>query len=278
MSNSPLQVRPQTIAGIDFGQLYRSHMMASGGRRKPPEHWDARAEQMDRRSQPDSSYVTQFMGQLNLQDCATVLDVGCGSGAIALALAPQVETVFAIDYSTAMLERMMCNARSRGIGNIVPLLRSWEDDWLDIPACDLAIASRSTAVMDLESALHKLDAKARKRACLTSATGSRFVNPMLLEALDRAVPAAGLDKPDYIYAINLLYRMGRRPRVDYIERESRGDRSPDAEEFVRAAAFAIDSLSDLDIQKLTAWRAHNPAEPIFIGQSRDAWAFIAWDV
>lgn len=116
-----------THADIDFGQLYRSHMTAAGGREKPPEEWDARAEAMGRMV-GESRYVDDFIARMDLSCCTTLLDVGCGTGAIALALAPHLQRVVGLDYSTGMLEVMMRNAHALGHANVAPIRRAWEDD------------------------------------------------------------------------------------------------------------------------------------------------------
>ena len=175
-----------TIDDIDFAQLYRDHMKAAGGRRKPPEERDRRAAcYADKFGSRPNAYVTKFIELAPHGDCETLLDVGCGPGAIALALAPSMSKVFGLDYSPAMLARMEAAAAAAGLKNVSGILRSWEDDWSDIPACDLVVASRSTAVMDLDAALKKLDAQARRRVCLTSPVGGRHIPPEIFEALGR---------------------------------------------------------------------------------------------
>lgn len=43
-------------------------------------------------------------------------------------------------------------ARQQGLGNIDTVHRAWGDDWVDVPVCDIAIASRSTTVEYLDAA------------------------------------------------------------------------------------------------------------------------------
>jgi SAM-dependent methyltransferase len=263
-----------TILDVDFGQLYRNHMSAAEATAKPPKVWDARAAAMDRRMRERESYVTDFIGRLDAADCATLLDVGGGQGTIALALASRFERIILIDYSPAMLDLARRNAEQAGVENITFRLRSWDDDWCDVPVCDMAIASRSTAVADLESALAKLDAKARKSAAITSFVGGRSVDRSLLEAIGRPAPPS-LDKPDYIYAINLLHRMGRLPRLDYIARDKREDAKQDAESFRRSLQFVLGALDDAEWRRALAWRERQPSTPLF-ERDQDYWAFIAW--
>lgn len=263
-----------TILDVDFGRLYRNHMAGAGARPKPPAAWDARAATMDRRMRGRDGYVQDFISRLDAADCATLLDVGCGQGALAIALAPRFEQVFALDYSPAMLDLARRNAEAAGVKNIQTILRSWDEDWSDIPACDLVIASRSTAVTDLECALAKLDAKANKSAAITCFVGGRAINRGLLEAIGRPAPAA-LDKPDYIYAINLLHRMGRLPRLDYIARDKSEDARGDDEAFRRNVQFALGPLDEAEGRRIASWRAQNPAAPLF-ERDQDYWAFISW--
>lgn len=260
-----------THADIDFGQLYRDHMAAAGGREKPPEEWDARAEAMGRMT-GESRYVEEFVGRMNCSGCATLLDVGCGTGAIALALAPRLQRVFGLDYSRGMLDAMMRNAAALSLDNVAPIRRAWEDDWRDVPACDIVTASRSTTVMDMADALAKLDAKATKRVYLTSLVGGRFIDAEVAELLGSARPAL----PDYIYIVNILYRMGRYPRLDYIENANRLAGAEDFEEFARKVAFTFGEINAAGRTRLRQWYDADP-DRARRGGAPFRWAFISWD-
>lgn len=258
-------------ADIDFGQLYRTHMAAAGGREKPPEEWDARAETMSALI-GQSRYVEEFIARVDLTGCATLLDVGCGTGAIALALAPRLQRVYGLDYSTGMLEVMMRDARARGHDHVVPIRRAWEDDWSDVPACDIVTASRSTTVMDMADALAKLDAKATRRVYLTSLVGGRFIDAEVAELLGRSRPPL----PDYIYIVNILYRMGRHPRLDYIENDNRLAGTEDFDAFARKIAFSHGDIDEAGRARLRRWYDADP-ERARRGGAPFRWAFIHWE-
>jgi SAM-dependent methyltransferase len=263
--------RPRTIDDVDFGRLYREHFAASGSREKPPEAWDARASDLSRELS-GSPYVDELLRLVDLTGCRTLLDVGCGPGTVALALAPRLERVWGLDYSRGMLGAMMGHAAARGLANVEPILRSWEDDWSDVPACDLVVASRSTLVRDMEDALARLDAKAKRRVCLTSLVGGRFVRADVLEVLGRERPAY----PDYVYIVNLLHRMGRHPRLDYIRAGRRPDESQGLDQLVRRVEFSLGSLSPEERERLEAWYREDP-ERAERGREPYRWAFVSWE-
>ena len=259
-----------TIFAIDFARLYRDHMVAVGGT-KTPEDWNARADKMNRK-QEMGAYETAFVNHIDFSGCTTLLDVGCGTGNIALAAAPHLEKVFGLDYSSRMLALFMENARLQGLDNVTPIERAWEADWDDVPVCDIAVASRSSAVKDMADALGRLNAKARRRVYLTSLAGGRFIDPRILAAVGRE----RMPLPDYIYIINILYQMGIHPRLDYIETENRLSGSTDFNTFSGKVAGILGELTPAEEEKLKSWydadpkRAQQGGEPF-------RWALVSWE-
>ena len=178
------------LKAIDFAQLYRDHLARSGRRFKTPEDWDVKAEKI-RTTVLESAYRTAFVSKVECSAGDTVLDVGCGPGTIALALAPQVKRVYALDYSQGMLDAMLKNAAQLQLHNVQPILASWEEDWEDVPVCDIAIVSRASIVADMDDALTKLNLHARKKVYMTQLVGGRFGSreiETLLGREDRSFP------------------------------------------------------------------------------------------
>ena len=200
-----------SLHDIDFEQLYRAHM-AAVGRPKPASDWDARAEGATL-PPADTGYTAEFVRRMDLRDCRSLLDVGCGPGHIALAVANQLDVVHGLDYSPRMLERLLEHAQAQGTHNVQAHLRSWDDDWADVPVCDIVVASRSTLVRDMGDALRKLHAKAGRRVYLSSLVGGQFRDVAALQAAGEPVPPA---LPDYLYIVNILYAMGVHARVDFL--------------------------------------------------------------
>lgn len=260
-----------TLDAVDLAGLYRAHLAAAGRRGKEPGDWDRRAGELAREV-VGSRYAEAFVSRMDLTGASTLLDVGCGPGTIALPLAPRLSRVYGLDYSQAMLDTLAANAAGRGLGNVVPILRAIEDDWTGVPACDLVVASRSTLVEDLAGTLARLDAWARLRVYVTSLVGGRFVDPAVLEAIGRDQPPL----PDYIYTVNLLHRMGRRPHLDYIEGDPRPTVSRDFESYARRVSFSVGDLTPAEREKLSAWFEADPARALE-GRPPLTWAFVWWE-
>ena len=98
------------------------------------------------------------------------------------------------DYSNAMLGAMRDKAAEMQLTHVETLHRAWEDDWSDVPTCDIVVASRSTTVEDIATALERLHAKARLRVYLTHLVGGHFTDPAIQAVIGRRVPSV----PDYI--------------------------------------------------------------------------------
>ena len=265
------------IQDIDFGRLYKEHMIAAGGMKRPPEEWDDRAKDLNRFVVESNSYVSDFTALMQFDDCSTLLDVGCGPGTIGLFLAPRLEKVYGLDYSQGMLANLQANAAAMGAQNVVPIQRAWEDDWSDVPECDLVVASRSTGVMDIADALVKLDAKSRRRVYLTSPVGGRFVPAEIYDVVGRPRPQQRPTQPDYIYIPNLLYQMGRRPKIDYIANDNHLIDPGDFDSFARSVSFSLRGLRKEERDRLADWYAVTPDCNQRIRGGPTHWAFIYWD-
>lgn len=260
------------INDIDFAELYREHMRRSGRPRKPASAWDARAENMSRKPLR-GAYSDAFIQGMDISGASTLLDVGCGPGTIGLLLAGQMQRVYGLDYSQVMLDCLMENAALHGLDNVQPLLRAWEDDWSDIPVCDIVVASRSSAVEDMAAAIDKLNAHARLRVYMTHLAGGHFVDPQIAALLGRENRAF----PDYIYVINILHGLGLHPRLSYIDIPSRLAGAKDFGAFAEKVSWTFGELNGDELAALRGWYDADPARAKR-GGAPMRWAFIGWDV
>ena len=258
-----------SIDGIDFGRLYREHMARAGRREKTADEWDTRAPTMSR-GVFGGSYVEEFVRRLDLTGCETLLDVGCGPGTIALMVAPRLAHVYGLDFSPGMIDAFNEHARARRLTNATAMLRAWQDPWDDVPVCDVAVASRSTQVSDLEAALLKLHAHARRRVYLTHIVGGRVLDASVCEALGRGDEPL----PDYLYVLNILHRHGVHPRLDYLDGENRLRNCASADDCVRRVEW---SLGELTTEERVRLRRYYEEHGDRVGTEPRRWAFIWWD-
>lgn len=208
------------INDLDFAAMYKLHMGLSQRPAKPASVWDDKAQDLSTRVM-NSPYSDEFVKRMTLQGASSLLDVGCGPGTIALAVAGQLDQVHGLDYSAGMLACMANNAAAQGLGQVHTHLLAWEDSWDSVPVCDIVVASRSSLVADMADALAKMTAHARLRCYMTHLVGGNFGGAVDGKLTGRSQASL----PDYIYIINILYGMGLHPRVDYIVIPGRQDGS-----------------------------------------------------
>ena len=96
-----------------------------------------------------------------------MLDFACGTGALSIAAADKVKEIYGYDFSSKMLEFATQNAKDFGIGNIRFARKAFEDDWSDVPECDIVFASRCLEVDDVKSVLIKLLSKTKRTIYIT---------------------------------------------------------------------------------------------------------------
>ena len=258
---------------IDFGALYRRQARASTFKAHTAADWDQRAEHRSRREK-GSDYAREFLVRMNLADVESILDIGCGTGNLALPLAKQVRQVHALDFSGEMLRLLRANARAEGVRNMKTYRLAWADDWTRLPRADIVICSRAMDTVDLCGALEKMNDKARLRCYLTLHAGGTFMSEDVYRVLRRAV----VPRPNYMYAVNILYQMGIRARVDFL-RTTGGLAYDSPEQFLEGIRWRLGTLKPPEEKRLLAYFRSLPKEADGTACYRHDfdWAMLSWD-
>ena len=251
--------------------------------------WDAKAKSFPVKHGSQEGYVAEFLRLAEIEPHETVLDMGCGTGALATPLAMKGCHVIACDFSKGMLDVMTDDQRGLGVSGVDVKLMSWSDNWEEFglsPKCvDVAIASRSIATCDLRDSLERLSRVARRRVCITLPGSS---SPRCDDDLLRAAGLEGHVGHDFLYAFNILTQMGVKPEVAYIPntRIERFETFDEALEKFSTVAMeaargyaAAQQIEDIP-SRLRNWLENELVEEDGMLQLKKprnvVWAFIAW--
>lgn len=273
---------PAALRGLDWAEVWKEDQRL---RRAPDDaaYWDRRAPSFQKTA-GTSPYARAFIERCGVRPGETVFDMGCGSGTLALPLAAAGTRVVARDFSPVMLDLMMRRAQAEGYAErIDSAVLAWADDWdaARVPVCDVAVASRSIATEDLQDALLKLESRARRRVCLTLSCG---VGPrhdaVLLQAVGRKLP----QYPEHVLCMNILWQLGRRPSLGYIEsdRQSTYD-SPEHAVEKNAELMEVTPHERALLEEYTAAHLRQVEGDEGLVWQYDhrrviSWAFISWDL
>ena len=144
----------------------------------------------------------------------TVIDVGCGPGRFALALAPAVHHVTGVDPSPAMLSLLRRQARRDGLDNVTAVAGPWQEvqvDPADVVLCSFVLP----LIEDAGVFLAKLDASCRRQAFVSLAA---LNTDALFDPLWRHFHGAPRRPgPTYLDALAVLGEIGVDARVEVVE-------------------------------------------------------------
>jgi SAM-dependent methyltransferase len=206
---------------IDWNELWKAIHVSSPERSKkdrdPAATWDKRAAAYHRVTRDEKKATEHELAIMNLRPGDTVLDVGAGTGRLAVPMARTAAHVTALDPSGGMLAHLQERMKAEGRSNYSCVQMRWEDTVIgrDIEPHDLVIAAFSLGFYDLAAALQKLDAAARRSVYLFWHAGE-WRNPeemTLYQTVFGEEAAMQKGYPDYIYPVNILHGAGIYPHV-----------------------------------------------------------------
>ena len=219
---------------IDFDALYKAQKAKSSFGKKLAEHWDKKAPSFSE-GVMKSAYARDFLSRVDFSGASTLLDFACGAGALSVLAAEKVDQIYGYDFSPKMLEFARENAKAYGAKNAKFAQKAFEDDWSDVPACDLVFASRCLEVDDLKPVLLKLLSKTKKALYITFKVGGSFVDDEILDAIEREVE----QKPDFVYLLNILFQMGYLPSLSYIKAKCHAGPETSAQELIQKTRWML---------------------------------------
>ena len=253
----------------------------SEGSRKHPtdiEFWEERSSSFAQHA-GKTRYPNEFLKLMRLAPDLTVLDMGCGGGALAIPLAAKVRKVTAVDFSPNMLAIVGDICRERNITNIETILGEWDSDWasLGIGKYDIAIASRSLHAEDSAPYIRKLINAARRQVFISSPEGDGPLDTKLLDFVGRKGPT----KPDYRRLMDIIQSMGIRADVSFID----GDQTnkwPTFEEAVEGQKWMFFNATRQEDERIRLYLEQNLIRKdgmVQLPYERTYhWAVMWWDV
>ncbi|MDR2905195.1 MAG: class I SAM-dependent methyltransferase [Helicobacteraceae bacterium] len=239
--------RKNNIQTIDFGALYRDQKQRSNSSVKTAKDWDKKAVNMANNF--GGIYPNSLINSIDFIDAKTMLDLGSGAGTIAIAISDKFEKIYAVDFSQVTLDNLMRNCEAKNVKNITPIKADIEGDFANVPYADIAIASRSLEVSDIEKTLVNINKRAKMRVYLTYKVGGSFLHAPILQAIGRVVTP----KPDYIYILNILYNMGIYAELKFIQSEGKGFHYQNETDYIKNVEQNIGELSEIEKEKLARY-------------------------
>jgi len=203
-----LAQRSQREAGDSFANRERAREFEAGSRRKSREKKNVFLESVKRDLKPDE----------------TVLDIGGGTGRLAVPLAKVAKKVTVVEPAKAMSDILLEKAREEGLKNITIVQKTWEE--AEVEPHDVAVCAHAMyGSTDFAGFVHKMEKSARRRCYLSL----RLIPPNgIMAEISRHVYGNSNDSPNFIIAYNALYSMGILASV-LVEEDAFQWTSPDIE-------------------------------------------------
>jgi len=203
-----------SIDAINWDVIWNQQMELTSFKRDGVKFWNKKAKLFDNRVK-SSNYVDELLHRMEISSEFSILDVECGTGAMAIPLAKRVRRVTALDLSPLMLKILIRNTATEGINNIVLVNKDWLQVKIgaDIERHDVVLASRSLPMGNLRKALIQMHRAAKHLCYLTWIVGGNESDARICNIMDKVYHPF----PGYIIIYNILYSMGIYANIEIFE-------------------------------------------------------------
>ncbi len=199
------------ICSIDLDKLWQEQMDLTSNKGEGVEYWNRMASRFSRSPSGSDDYTRELMARMELAPSLTVLDVGCGAGAMIVPLAEHVRSVTALDLSPVMLQQLERNLLASKINNVRPVVADFLTvNPVELGNYDIVLASRSLPMGNLRKALNMMNSLSRGQCYLTWMAGCSDDDAMISDFLG----VKYYPYPDYLIIANILYTMNIRANIE----------------------------------------------------------------
>jgi SAM-dependent methyltransferase len=175
--------------------------------RSSADFWDRRARGFHRATRDSAGsdpFYNYLRPRLTTQD--SLLDVGAGTGRFALAFAPHVRQVIALEPNSAMLGFLRGEIEARGLSTISTVQSNWEDAPADLRAEIVICCHVLYPVLDIVPFLQKLH-RATRRACYLYLRATH-IDALTAPLWQHFHGEERRQPPGYIHVLDVLYELG----------------------------------------------------------------------
>ena len=202
-------------------EIYQNWTLPPGNKQASVDMWDSMAPSFGLGELPtreNDSFFRLLSEKQMFDKHLTILDVGCGTGRYALALAPYCAKVVGTDLSPKMLSVAQERAEDIGVSNVGFVCQDWHE--LDLTAAgyerafDLVFAHMTPAIQSAETFM-KLTEASRGWCAMSKPTRRTDTVSDALKSMFGLDEKRESSDDDILYAFELIWQRGMQPYLEY---------------------------------------------------------------